>query len=138
MTNANHTLSPLTGKVISFPHNQSMTSVNWLKSTFRDVLRLGGVSALLASLQEEVNRRDLENRERVWNLLLPVARAVIWEEYVRYGETLEVGYELIRSESGELSPYIWTTVTSQPGASAEFYVNPQQNVYFGWDREVRG
>ncbi|WP_438491052.1 hypothetical protein [Paenibacillus sp. IHBB 3054] len=116
-------------------HNQPVTPANWLKQAFRDVLRLGGVSALLASLEEDVNHRNPEDRERVWELLLPVARAVVWEEYVRYGETLEVGFNFT---IGTHKPFIWASVTTEGGAWADWHINPEHNTSYGWDREVRG
>ncbi|MEC0171142.1 hypothetical protein [Paenibacillus graminis] len=117
---------------------QPVPAKDWLKTTFRDVLRLGGVSALLASIAEEVNRRNPEDQERVWELLLPVARAVVWEEYVLYGETLEVGYDFEDDEQGVSWPFIFAVVCGNPGGFAEWRVDPSKNLFNGWDREVRG
>lgn len=118
--------------------SQPVPAKDWLAFTFRQVLIVGGVSALLASLEEEVNRRNPEDRERVWELLLPVARAVVWEEFVRYGELLDVGFKFTE---GTHKPFIWAQVLSEGGtwvAWADWHINPEHNTSYGWDREVRG
>lgn len=123
---------------ISQVKSQPVSAKNWLASTFRQVLIVGGVSALLASLEDEVNRRNPEDRERVWELLLPVARGVVWEEYVRYGETLEVYFVIDPSDADGPVPYIGAQLLSANGGWARWHVDASLNVYAGWDREVRG
>ncbi|QWU15704.1 hypothetical protein KP014_28475 [Paenibacillus sophorae] len=107
----------------------------------REVTRLHGVSGLLSSLKSDIDKRHSEDRMRCWRLLLPIARAVVWEEYVRYGETLDVYTNLDDREdevSSPFEPVISAQLLSGLGAYAEWHTDPMRNEFSCWDREVRG
>ncbi|WP_025693057.1 hypothetical protein [Paenibacillus zanthoxyli] len=107
----------------------------------RHIIRNRGVSAILAFWAQELEKRPSEDQMSCWRALLPMAQSIVWEEYVRYGETLDVWTNLDDGE-GEISPpfepIIYAQVLTGSGGYAEWHKDPIRNELRCWNREVRG
>jgi hypothetical protein len=104
----------------------------------KNIMRKQGVSALLAFWQQELEKRPAASRSACWRPLLRMARSIVWSQNVRYGETLEVGFDFVETEPGAWLPYIWAYGTGSDNRSAKWFADPERNVLIGWDQEVRG
>ncbi|MNM94856.1 hypothetical protein D3C81_1072750 [compost metagenome] len=102
----------------------------------RHIIRTRGVSALLAFWKHELDKRPEEQRSTCWRPLLRIARAIVWEQNVRYGEVLEVGYNFAEVEPGMWLPYIWAQAVDG-SRSAEWFADPVRNELQDWDKVLQ-
>lgn len=109
-----------------------------LQIAMQIIIRQDGVSGLLAALKVDIEKRHIDDQDRVWGLLLPIAEEVIHGLYARQGESLLVWSNIPPWVAIETTydPMINAQVTTIPYGYIEWYADPHRNVSDGWDREV--